>query len=456
VVRDEEGWEVLDFSEVAKELTPEQAVAEAKRCLQCRTAPCMRGCPVAVKIPAFIRLIADGDFAGARRKIEETNLLGAVCGRVCPQELQCQKGCVRGVRGEPITIGRLERFAAGCGEAALKADSHTMRVAVVGSGPAGLACAGELAKKGVAVVIFEALHTIGGVLKYGIPEFRLPDAVLRRIEDEIVSLGVKIKTNTLVGRTISIEELLRDFDAVFVGTGAGLPNFLGISGEGLNGVYSANEFLARINLMGAGIDEHADTPILAGKSVAVIGGGNVAMDAARCALRLAGTERVRLVYRRTRDEMPARKEEVEHAQSEGVELLELASPVRVLGDIDGRVRGLEIIHTEQGGTDANGRKSFKEIANSEEVIKVDSVIIAIGQSPNPVFSRSVKGLEVNKRGGIVIDESANLGGETSIANVYAGGDAVTGAATVILAMGAGRECAYKIIENYEKRRAAEV
>lgn len=430
---------IKNFDEVATGYTEEHAKEEAARCLGCPTAPCEKGCPVGVKIPAFIKMIEVGDYAGARAKIEETNLLGSICGRVCPQEVQCEKLCVRGIKGEPVAIGRLERFASDFESEKKKQEieSIDMKVAVVGSGPAGLACAGELAMHGVKVTIFEALHEVGGVLVYGIPEFRLPKKLVKSQIDGLRDLGVKIETNVVVGKTIDIDELREEFDAVFIGSGAGLPNFMKIEGEGLNGVYSSNEYLTRINLMKAWDD--GDTPVKKGERVIVVGGGNVAMDAARCARRMGSD--VVIAYRRTKAEMPARAEEIVHAIEEGIEIMELVSPLKILGE-GGNVTGMEVIHTELAGEDESGRKSFRPIEGSNEVIPADVIVVAIGQRPNPLIPQSCGELEVNKWGGIIVrDES----GETSIDGVYAGGDAVTGAATVILAMGAGRDAARAIM-----------
>ena len=443
-----------NFDEVALGYTPEMAVEEAKRCLNCKHKPCMKGCPVAVKIPEFIELIAQGDFKGAYQKIKETNALPAVCGRVCPQENQCERQCVRGIKGEPVAIGRLERFAADYymahfadGEEPGAIAKNGKKVAVIGSGPAGLTCAGDLAKMGYSVTVFEALHQPGGVLGYGIPEFRLPKKIVREEIEAIEKLGVKIETNMVMGKILSIDELLGEygFDAVFIGSGAGLPGFMGIEGENLSGVYSANEFLTRVNLMKAYRFPESDTPVRVGRRVAVVGGGNVAMDAARCALRF-GAEHVYIVYRRGEEEMPARLEEVHHAKEEGVEFMTLTNPRRILGDEKGVVTGMECVKMELGEADESGRRRPVEIAGSEHTVEVDTVVIAVGQSPNPLLIQTTKGLESNRRGVIVTDET----GATTHERVYAGGDAATGAATVILAMGAGRTAAKAIDEELSK------
>lgn len=431
-----------NFDEVALGYTSDMAVTEAKRCLGCKNMPCISGCPVNVKIPDFISHIKKGEFEEAYKVIKETNSLPAVCGRVCPQESQCESKCVRGIKGESVAIGRLERFAADYHlkhntESIKPSEKNGKKAAVIGAGPAGLTCAGELAKKGYSVTVFEALHRPGGVLIYGIPEFRLPKRIVGSEIDELKKSGVEIKTNTVIGKTFSIDELFdQGYEAVFVGSGAGLPSFMGIEGENLNGVYSANEYLTRTNLMKAYKDEYA-TPIKHSKNVAVIGGGNVAMDAARCALRL-GAENVYIVYRRSIEEMPARKEEVEHAKEEGVNFKLLCNPVKFTGDEKGWLTGMVCIEMELGEPDASGRRRPVPKKGSEFSIDVDTVIIAVGTSPNPLIKNTTKGLEVNKRGCIVANEETGL---TSRENVYAGGDAVTGAATVILAMGAGKSAA---------------
>lgn len=434
-----------NFEEVALGYLPEQAIEEAGRCLGCKHRPCVSGCPVGVAIPEFIALAAEGDFEGAYKKIAESNSLPAVCGRVCPQESQCEAKCVRGIKGEPVAIGRLERFAAdhhmhsGTKDKPAAA-SNGHRVAVVGSGPAGLTCAGDLAKMGYEVTVFEAFHKPGGVLVYGIPEFRLPKSIVAREIDGLRELGVDIRTNMVMGRVLSVDELFEQgYEAVFLGTGAGLPNFMGIEGESLNGVYSANEYLTRINLMQAYLPD-ADTPVMRARRVAVVGGGNVAMDAARCAKRM-GAQEVFIVYRRGENELPARAEEVHHAREEGVIFKLLANPVRILGDDKGWVTGMECIAMELGEPDASGRRRPVPREGSEFMLELDEVIMAIGTSPNPLIRATTPGLETNRRGGIIVEEGTGL---TSRRGVYAGGDAVTGAATVILAMGAGKEAAIAI------------
>ena len=439
-----------NFEEVALGYTEAQALDEAQRCLNCKLKPCMQGCPVMVHIPEFIAKVAEGDFEAAYQIIAATSALPAVCGRVCPQESQCEKYCVRGKKGDPVGIGRLERFVAdwhnaNAKEAPEKPASNGHRVAVVGSGPAGLTCAGDLARKGYEVTVFEALHLAGGVLVYGIPEFRLPKSIVQKEVDGLKALGVTIATDTVVGRTISVDELLEDqgFEAVFIGSGAGLPMFMKIPGVNYRGVYSANEFLTRINLMKA-YQPDSDTPIQHPKKVAVIGGGNVAMDAARCAKRL-GAE-VYIVYRRGMEELPARKEEVEHAEEEGIIFKPLNNPVEIFADENDDVNKIRCIQMELGEPDASGRRRPIEVPGSEFDIDVDCVIMALGTSPNPLIKSTTKGLEINKKGGIVVNEE----GLTSRENVYAGGDAVTGAATVILAMGAGKTAAKAIDEALSK------
>ena len=436
-----------NFEEVALGYTPEQAIDEAERCLNCKHKPCMNGCPVMVHIPEFISKVKEGDFEGAYQIISQSSSLPAVCGRVCPQETQCEKYCVRGIKGEPVAIGRLERFVAdyhnaNCKEKAIKPESNGIKVAVIGSGPSGLTCAGDLAKKGYEVTVFEAFHLAGGVLVYGIPEFRLPKTIVQKEIDTLTELGVKIETNMVIGKVLSIEELVKEYDfkAVFIGSGAGLPKFMNIPGENLNGVYSANEFLTRINLMKA-YKEDATTPIKRGKKVVVVGGGNVAMDAARCAKRLGGD--VHIVYRRTLDELPARKEEVEHAMEEGIIFDLLTNPVSINGDENGWAKSCTCIKMELGEPDASGRRRPVAVQGSEFDIEADVVIMALGTSPNPLIKATTEGLDVNKHGGIITDEF----GATSVQAVYAGGDAVTGAATVILAMGAGKTAA-KAIDEY--------
>ena len=440
-----------NFSEVALGYTEEQALDEAQRCLNCKAKPCMNGCPVMVHIPEFIAEVAKGNFEEAYQIISNTSALPAVCGRVCPQESQCEKYCVRGKKGDPVGIGRLERFVADwhnahATAAPVKPESNGHKVAVVGSGPSGLTCAGDLARKGYEVTVFEALHLAGGVLVYGIPEFRLPKAIVQKEVDGLKALGVTIATNTVVGRTISVDELMDEmgFEAVFIGSGAGLPMFMNIPGINYRGVYSANEFLTRINLMKA-YREGSDTPIQHPKKVAVVGGGNVAMDAARCAKRL-GAE-VYIVYRRGMEELPARKEEVEHAEEEGIIFKTLCNPVAIHANENDDVTSITCIQMELGEPDASGRRRPIEVPGSEFDIDVDCVIMSLGTSPNPLIKDTTKGLEINKKGGIVVNED----GLTSKANVYAGGDAVTGAATVILAMGAGKTAAKAIDEALSKK-----
>ncbi len=441
-----------NFLEVALGYTEEQALDEAQRCLNCKNPLCVQGCPVNVHIPQFIEKIVAKDYEGAYQVIHETSSLPAVCGRVCPQETQCEMHCIRGKKGDPVGIGRLERFVADwhnehVSEAPAKPASNGHKVAIIGSGPAGLTCAGDLAKKGYDVTVFEALHLAGGVLVYGIPEFRLPKKIVQKEVDGLKAMGVKFETNMVIGRVVSIDELMAQygFEAVFIGSGAGLPMFMHIPGENLCGVYSANEFLTRINLMKA-YKEDSDTPLmpLKGKKVAVVGGGNVAMDAARCSKRL-GAE-VYIVYRRGMEELPARKEEVEHAEEEGIIFKTLHNPVEIHGNENGYVSGMTCIQMELGEPDASGRRRPVEIKGSEFELPVDCVIMALGTSPNPLIKNTTPGLEVNKKGGIVVNEA----GLTSHAGVYAGGDAVTGAATVILAMGAGKLGAKSIDEQLAK------
>ena len=435
-----------NFSEVALGYTEEQAVDEAARCLNCKNKPCVSGCPVAIDIPAFIGRIRERDFEGAYQILHQQSSLPAVCGRVCPQETQCESKCVRGIKGEPVAIGRLERFAADwhmshCKEAPQPAAGNGRKVAVVGAGPSGLTCAGDLQKAGYAVTIFEALHTAGGVLVYGIPEFRLPKAIVRQEIDNLKALGVKIETNVIIGRTITIDDLFEDgFEAIFIGSGAGLPRFMNIPGENLKGVYSANEFLTRTNLMKA-YEEGSPTPIQRAKKVAVVGGGNVAMDAARCAKRL-GAEEVHIVYRRSEKEMPARLEEVEYAKEEGILFDTLTNPTEIVGDDHKFVRGMKCVRMELGEPDASGRRRPVEKPGSAFVMDLDCVIMSIGTSPNPLIRNTTKGLETNAHGCII----ARGDGLTSREGIYAGGDAVTGAATVILAMGAGKTAAQAIDE----------
>lgn len=446
-----------NFEEVALGYTPEIAVAEANRCLSCKNKPCVTGCPVNIEIPSFISKIKEGDFEGAYAVISQSSSLPAVCGRVCPQESQCESKCTLGIKFEPVGIGRLERFVADYhnahnhGEISVPAPNGH-KVAVVGSGPSGLTCAGDLAKKGYKVTVFEALHLAGGVLVYGIPEFRLPKSIVQKEVETLKKYGVDVETNVVIGKTVTIDELFEDgYEAVFVGSGAGLPRFMGIPGESLKGVYSANEFLTRSNLMKA-YKADSQTPILRGRNVAVVGGGNVAMDAARTALRL-GADNVYIVYRRSMEELPARAEEVEHAQEEGVKFEILRNPVELLGynnpedrrdPKNGCVTGMKVIKCELGEPDEKGRRRPVEIAGSEYVIDVDCVIMSIGTSPNPLIKNTTAGLEVNRHGGIIVEEQT---GKTSKEGVYAGGDAVTGAATVILAMGAGKTAA-KAIDEY--------
>ena len=438
-----------NFLEVSLGYTEEMALEEAQRCLQCKNRPCVAGCPVNVQIPDFIKLISEGKFEEAYGKIRETNSLPAICGRVCPQESQCEQLCIRAKKGESVGIGRLERFAADWFMANREnvtevVEKKNRKVAVIGSGPAGLSCAGDLAKLGYDVTIFEAFHVPGGVLMYGIPEFRLPKALVQKEIITVKKLGVNIMTNMVIGKVFSLDELMAEgYEAIFVGSGAGLPSFMGIPGENLNGVYSANEFLTRINLMKAYKYPDCDTPVKVGRSVAVVGGGNVAMDAARCAKRL-GAEKVYIVYRRSEAEMPARLEEVHHAKEEGIIFKLLTNPTKVLGTEDGWVKGIECAEMELGEPDASGRRRPVMKPGSEYAIAVETVVIAIGQSPNPLIKSTTPGLETQKWGGIIVEEET---GATSKKAVYAGGDAVTGAATVILAMGAGKKAA-KAIDEY--------
>ncbi|OPY69071.1 MAG: Glutamate synthase (NADPH) small chain [Syntrophorhabdaceae bacterium PtaU1.Bin034] len=443
---------IQNFNEVALGYTRENALREAARCLACKKPACVEGCPVNVQIPEFIKKIKDGDFMGAIHKIKETNALPAVCGRVCPQETQCESKCILGKKGEPIAVGRLERYAAdyelaqGDIRVPEKVKPTGKKVAIVGAGPAGLTVAGELAKQGHEVTVYEALHKAGGVLVYGIPEFRLPKAIVQREVDYVQKLGVTIKPNTIIGQTTTVDELFNSgFDAIFVGTGAGLPYFLNIPGENLNGVYSANEFLTRANLMKAYLFPEYDTPIRMAKKVAVIGGGNVAMDSARVAKRL-GAEHVYLVYRRSRAEMPARAEEAHHAEEEGIDFRLLTNPIEVVGDDKNWVKGLKCVKMELGEPDASGRRRPVEVKGSEHIIDVEVVIVAIGQGPNPILTQSTQGLDLRKSGNIEADPET---GKTSRKGVFAGGDIVTGAATVILAMGAGRKAA-KAMDEYLK------
>ncbi len=444
------GERARNFKEVALGYTAEIAVAEAERCLNCKNRPCVEGCPVNIDIPAFIARIKEKDFEGAYQEIHHSSSLPAVCGRVCPQETQCEQRCTLGIKFEPVGIGRLERFVAdwhngNVSEPPARPAPNGHRVAVVGSGPSGLTCAGDLALKGYAVTVFEALHTAGGVLVYGIPEFRLPKEIVAKEVDALRALGVKIETNCVIGKTLTIDELFEDgFEAVFIGSGAGLPRFMGIDGESLKGVYSANEFMTRTNLMKAYRPDSA-TPIQHGKKVAVVGGGNVAMDAARCARRL-GAE-VTIVYRRTEVELPARREEVEHAKEEGIVFRMLTNPVSLSGDGDGWVSSMRCQRMELGQPDASGRARPIPVPDSEFDVEADCVIMALGTAPNPLIKNTTAGLETQKWGGIIVDED----GLTSREGVYAGGDAVTGAATVISAMGAGKTAA-KAIDAYLKDR----
>lgn len=440
-----------NFKEVTLGYTKEMAMEEAQRCLNCKNKPCVSGCPVGVRIPEFVAEIAQGNFENAYDIIKTTNGLPAVCGRVCPQENQCEGKCVRGIKGEPVGIGRLERFAADymLSQTPKSVDipkSNGHKVAVVGAGPSGLTCAGELARLGYKVTVFEAFHTAGGVLMYGIPEFRLPKAIVQKEVDALKSLGVEIMTNMVIGKVLSIDELMEmGYEAVFVGSGAGLPRFMGIEGEALIGVCSANEYLTRINLMKGYLDEY-DTPVIKSKAVAVVGGGNVAMDAARSAMRM-GAEKVYIVYRRSEAEMPARLEEVHHAKEEGIEFLTLNNPVKIIPDENGRVKAMECIKMELGEPDESGRRSPIAVEGSNYELPVDTVVMSIGTSPNPLIRTTTHGLEANKRGCLVVNEDML----TTREGVYAGGDAVTGAATVILAMGAGKTAA-KSIDEYIKSK----
>ena len=440
-----------NFLEVALGYTEDQAVNEAERCLNCKNKPCVGGCPVAIDIPAFITKIKERDFEGAYQIISQSSALPAVCGRVCPQETQCECKCVRGIKGEPVAIGRLERFVADwhnahSTEKPVAPVSNGHKCAIIGAGPSGLTCAGDLARLGYEVTIFEALHLAGGVLVYGIPEFRLPKKIVQREIENLQAMGVKVETNVVVGRTIEVDELFAmGYEAIFIGSGAGLPNFMNIPGENLKGVYSANEFLTRVNLMKAYLPG-SDTPIKNSKNVAIVGGGNVAMDAARSAKRL-GAENVYIVYRRGMEELPARKEEVEHAEEEGIIFKTLTNPIEVLGDEHKFVTGIKCVEMELGEPDASGRRRPMVKPNSEFVLDVDCVIMSIGTSPNPLIRNTTKGLETNKWGCFIADEN----GLTSREGVYAGGDAVTGAATVILAMGAGKTAA-KAMDEYIKSK----
>ena len=434
---------ICNFKEVTLGYTAQEAMKEAGRCLNCKNKPCTTGCPVNVRIPEFIAKVAEGKFEEAYDIIKSTNALPAVCGRVCPQENQCEGKCVRGMKGDPVGIGRLERFCADYmmdkQKTVQKVPSNGHKVAVVGAGPSSLTAAGDLAKLGYEVTVYEAFHTAGGVLMYGIPEFRLPKEIVRKEIKELEALGVKIMTNMVIGKVLSVDELMEmGNEAVFIGSGAGLPRFMGIEGESLIGVYSANEYLTRINLMKAYNEEYM-TPLLRSESAAVVGGGNVAMDAARCAKRM-GAKNVYIVYRRSMDELPARKEEVHHAIEEGIEFRVLNNPIRILGDENDRVKSIEVVSMELGEPDESGRRSPVEIKGSEHTIDVDTVIMSIGTSPNPLIKKTTPGLDTNKKGCLVVNES----NATTKEGVFAGGDAVTGAATVILAMGAGKKAAAEI------------
>ncbi|MDL2293505.1 NADPH-dependent glutamate synthase [Ruminococcaceae bacterium OttesenSCG-928-D13] len=435
-----------NFNEVALGYTKEMAVTEAQRCLNCKNKPCVAGCPVAIDIPGFVGKVAEEDFEGAFEVLSRQTSLPAVCGRVCPQESQCEMLCVRGIKHEPVGIGRLERFVADWkmesgGELPAVPPSNGRKVAVIGAGPAGLTAAGDLAKKGYKVTIFEALHKAGGVLVYGIPEFRLPKAIVQKEIDNLKALGVDVETNMVIGKVLTIDELFEmGYEAIFVGSGAGLPKFMNIPGESLNGVFSANEFLTRINLMGAW-QENSRTPVMKARRVAVVGGGNVAMDAARCAKRL-GAEEVTIVYRRGMEELPARAEEVEHAEEEGIIFKTLTAPTEVLGDESGKVIGMTCVKFELGEPDDSGRRRPVQVPGSEFTMDIDAMIMSIGTSPNPLIRSTTPGLEAQKWGGLIADDA----GKTTRDGVWAGGDAVTGAATVILAMGAGKEAAAAIDE----------
>jgi len=446
---------IKNFSEVTLGYTDEQAIAEASRCLQCKKAPCVKGCPVEIDIPGFIKEIKKGSFQYALEIIYRTNFLPAICGRVCPQETQCEIMCTLSKNGQPIAIGKLERFVADKGEQQPNRSIFTTsknitnnKVAVVGSGPAGLACAVELARCGIKVSIFEALHSPGGVLTYGIPEFRLPKEIVKKEIETVKKLGVEIKTDVIIGKTLTIDDLfMSGYKAIFIGSGAGLPSFMGIPGENLLRVYSANEFLTRVNLMKGYLFPEYDTPVTTGEKVAVIGGGNVAMDSARSALRL-GAKEVIVLYRRTEKEMPARKEEVEHAMEEGIKFVFLVQPLKILGDENGFVKGIKVIHNRLGEPDESGRRSPVSIEGTEEIIPVDCVIVAIGQKPSPLIPATYKNLKTGKKGTIIVNEET---GETNIPGIFAGGDIATGAATVISAMGMGRKAAQSIIKYLEEQ-----
>ncbi|HOM27006.1 MAG TPA: NADPH-dependent glutamate synthase [bacterium] len=440
---------IRNFNEVAFGFDEKQAVEEASRCLQCKKAPCIKGCPVEIDIPRFIKEIKEGDFQKALEIIYEKNLLPAICGRVCPQETQCEQLCTLGKKFEPVAIGKLERFAADNSKVSLKcqiiSDTKLIdkKVAVVGSGPAGLTCASELARCGIKVTIFEGLHKPGGVLIYGIPEFRLPKKIVEKEINQLLTMGVEIKTNVIIGKTLTIDELFEmGYKAIFIGTGAGLPNFLGIPGENLLRVYSANEFLTRVNLMKGYLFPEYDTPVSIGEKVAVIGGGNVAMDSARSALRL-GAKEVVVLYRRTEKEMPARKEEYENAVEEGIKFVFLVQPLEIIGDENGYVNGIKVIHNKLGEPDESGRRKPVPIAGSEEILSFDTVVVAIGQSPSPLITQTYPYLKTGKHGNIIVNPDTC---ETNIKGIYAGGDIATGAATVISAMGMGKKAARSIIE----------
>ncbi|MCM8777716.1 MAG: NADPH-dependent glutamate synthase [Candidatus Omnitrophica bacterium] len=445
---------VKNFNEVALGYTEEQAVSEASRCLQCKKAPCVKGCPVEIDIPGFIKNIKERKFQDALEIIYKTNLLPAICGRVCPQETQCEILCTLSKKGQPVAIGKLERYVADRGEqqlncSILKGKNITdTKVAVIGSGPAGLTCAVELAKCGIKVTIFEALHSPGGVLTYGIPEFRLPKEIVKKEIETVKKLGVEIKTDVIIGKTLTIDDLFNDnYKAIFIGSGAGLPSFMGIPGENLLRVYSANEFLTRVNLMKGYLFPEYDTPVTTGDRVAVIGGGNVAMDSARSALRL-GAKEVIVLYRRTEKEMPAREEEVEHAMEEGIKFIFLVQPIEIIGDENGYVKGIKLIHNKLGEPDESGRRRPVPIEGSEEIIPVDCVIVAIGQNPSPLIPSTYKNLKTGKKGNIIVNEET---GETNIPGIFAGGDIATGAATVISAMGMGRKAAQSIMKYLENQ-----
>lgn len=441
-----------NFNEVALGYTADMAIEEAQRCLGCKHRPCVSGCPVGVKIPEFISLVAEGRFAEAYQKVTETNALPAVCGRVCPQESQCESKCVRGIKGEPVAIGRLERFVAdyvmqhGCREKP-EIEKNGHKVAIVGSGPAGLSCAGSLAKRGYDVTIFEAFHVAGGVLRYGIPEFRLPKDIVSKEIEGLEEMGVQVMTNMVIGRVLSVDDLFdMGYEAVFIGSGAGLPRFMNIPGEGLIGVYSANEYLTRVNLMKA-YKEGYETPVMKARAAAIVGGGNVAMDAARCAKRM-GTEHVYIVYRRSEEEMPARLEEIHHAKEEGIEFLMLTNPTEIVGDEEGKVVQMKCERMELGEPDESGRRSPVPVEGSEFLLDVDMVIMSIGTSPNPLIRTTTEGLEADRRGCLITDTQTM---QTTREGVYAGGDTVTGAATVILAMGAGKTAADSIDEYIQNK-----